>query len=58
MKVKEPIERLQKADPEKQVMIQQEEYFDYMGLKPVKEEFVEIGDGIVEERNTVVINYH
>lgn len=37
MKVKELIEQLKKQDPEKEVMIQQGEEFDYMAVYTVKE---------------------
>ena len=37
MKVKELIEQLKKQDPEKEVMIQQGEEFDYMVVYTVKE---------------------
>lgn len=40
MKVKELIELLKKQDPEKPVMIQQGEEFDYMDVYSVKEQDV------------------
>jgi len=37
MKVKELIKQLKKQDPEKEVMIQQGEEFDYMAVHTIKE---------------------
>lgn len=59
MKVKDLIKELQKQDPEKEVMIQQGEEFDYMKAHTVKE--VELWDtNAPEEDDTmdvVVIEY-
>lgn len=55
MKVKELIEILSKQDPEKEVMIQQGEEYDYMVAYSVKEmDLVDMDDGIV---TAVVIEY-
>lgn len=59
MKVKELIDLLQKQDPEKEVMIQQGEEYDYMVAYSVKEkELIDmddvVDDGIV---TAVVIEY-
>lgn len=59
MKVKELIAELQKQDPEKVVMIQQGEEFDYMKAYTVNE--VELWDANAPEEDdtmdVVVINY-
>lgn len=59
MKVKELIEQLKKQDPEKQVMIQQGEEFDYMAVYSIKE--MELWDVNTPEEDdtsmTVVIEY-
>jgi len=59
MKVKELIKELQRHDPEKEVMIQQGEEFDYMSVYSVKEkDLVDlidvVDDGVIE---AVVIEY-
>lgn len=55
MKVKELIEELQKQDPEKDVMIQQGEEFDYMAVYTVKEKDVEIVDLYDQDDESMVI---
>ena len=59
MKVKDLIKELQKQDPEKEVMIQQGEEFDYMKAYTVKE--VELWDANAPEEDdtmdVVVIEY-
>ena len=59
MKVKDLIKELEKQDPEKEVMIQQGEEFDYMVAYTVKEkDLVDminvVDDGIIQ---AVVIEY-
>lgn len=60
MKVKDLIKDLQKQDPEKEVMIQQGEEFDYMKAYTVKE--VELWDEMAPEEDdtmvVVVIDYY
>lgn len=59
MKVKDLIKELQKQDPEKEVMIQQGEEFDYMKAYTVKE--VKLWDANAPEEDdtmdVVVIEY-
>ena len=59
MKVKELIEQLKNQDPEKEVMIQQGEDFDYMKAYTVKE--IEVWDADAPEeddtKEVVVIEY-
>lgn len=55
MTVKELIEELQKQDPEKDVMIQQGEEFDYMAVYTVKEKDVEIVDLYDQDDESMVI---
>ena len=59
MKVKDLIKELQKQDPEKEVMIQQGEEFDYMKAYTVKD--VELWDANAPEEDdtmdVVVIDY-
>jgi hypothetical protein len=59
MKVKDLIKELQKQDPEKEVMIQQGEEFDYMKAYTVKE--IELWDANAPEEedtmNVVAIEY-
>lgn len=59
MKVKHLIKELQKQDPEKEVMIQQGEEFDYMKAYTVKE--IELWDANASEEedtmNVVAIEY-
>ena len=58
MKVKELIEQLKKQDPEKEVMIQQGEEFDYMSAHSVK--VMELANCLSEEEENieaVVIQY-
>jgi hypothetical protein len=56
MKVKDLIEQLKKQDPEKDVMIQQGEEFDYMLAHSVK--VMELADEEEEENiEAVVIKY-
>ena len=59
MKVKELIEKLQKQDPEKEVMIQQGEEYDYTLAYSVKEmELVDMtDDSDSPEKMYVVIEY-
>jgi len=47
MKVKELIKELQKQDPEKEVMIQQGEEFDYMSIQTVKEMYVDMDEEMI-----------
>jgi hypothetical protein len=60
MKVKDLIEELKKQDPEKEVMIQQGEEYDYMTVYTVKTKEVvgmlsnDIEDNVIE---AVVIEY-
>lgn len=54
MKVAQLIVELQKHDPEKEVMIQQGEEFDYMEVYSVKEKEVIHDD---DTRHVVVIEY-
>ena len=60
MKVKELIAELQKQDPEKEVMIQQGEEFDYMKAYTVK--VIELWDSNSPEEDdtldVVVIEYY
>lgn len=59
MKVRDLIKELQKQDPEKEVMIQQGEEFDYMKAYTVKE--IELWDANAPEEDdtmdVVVIEY-
>lgn len=59
MKVKELIAELQKQDPEKEVMIQQGEEFDYMKAYTVKvQEVIDMGENEEDEYiSAVVIEY-
>jgi hypothetical protein len=59
MKVKDLIIELQKQDPEKEVMIQQGEEFDYMKAYTVKEIELCDADAFEEEEtmDVVVIEY-
>lgn len=61
MRVKDLIKELQKQDPEKEVMIQQGEEFDYMKAYTVKEKDLvnmdEITDGDDGVLSVVVIEY-
>ena len=59
MKVKELIAELQKQDPEKEVMIQQGEEFDYMVAYSVKEKDLVDMDDVVDDGivTAVVIEY-
>ena len=54
MKVKDLIKSLQKQDPEKEVMIQQGEEFDYMSVHTVKEMYVDVDEEMIL---SVVIKY-
>lgn len=56
MKVSELIELLKGYDPEKEVMIQQGEEFDYMVVYTVREKDVYDGD-FEEDKSVVVIEY-
>ena len=57
MKVKDLIIELQKQDPEKEVMIQQGEDYDYMAIYTVKElEIIDMTSDD-EEITAVVIDY-
>jgi len=60
MKVKELIQILQKQDPEKEVMIQQGEEYDYMTVHSVKEKDLIDMDDLTEdgEITAVVLQYH
>jgi len=51
MKVKDLIEQLKKQDPEKDVMIQQGEEFDYMLVHSVK--VIELADCLSEEEENI-----
>ena len=57
MKVKELIEQLKNQDPEKEVMIQQGEEYDYMNALTVKD--IEVMDACEEYilKHVVVIEY-
>ena len=59
MKVKELIEILSKQDPEKEVMIQQGEEYDYMVAYSVKEKDLVDMDDVVDDGivTAVVIEY-
>ena len=59
MKVKELIELLSKHDPEKKVMIQQGEEYDYMVAYSVKEKHLVDMDYVVDDGivTAVVIEY-
>jgi hypothetical protein len=58
MKVKELIELLKKHDPEKEVMIQQGEEYDYMVACSVKEiELIDMEDFDDDIITAVVIEY-
>lgn len=59
MKVKELIQLLSKQDPEKKVMIQQGEEYDYMLAYSVKEKDLIDMDNIVDDSivTAVVIEY-
>ena len=59
MKVKDLIKELQKQDPEKEVMIQQGEEFDYMNAYTVKETELFDANALEEDYtiNVVVIEY-
>lgn len=59
MKVKELIELLSKQDPEKEVMIQQGEEYDYMVACSVKEKDLVDMDDVVDDGivTAVVIEY-
>ena len=58
MKVKELIELLNKQDPEKEVMIQQGEEYDYMAAHSVKEkDLVDMNDVDDSIITAVVIEY-
>ena len=63
MKVKELITELQKHDPEKEVMIQQGEEYDYMTVCTVKEKDLYDSDSFYDcdndkEITAVVIEYN
>lgn len=56
MKVKELIELLNKQDPEKEVMIQQGEEYDYMAAHSVKEkDLVDMNDVVDDSIITAVV---
>ena len=59
MKVKELIELLNKQDPEKEVMIQQGEEYDYMVAYSVKEKDLVDMDDVVDNGivSAVIIEY-
>ena len=58
MKVKDLIKKLEDFDPEKEVMIQQGEEFDYMIAYSVKEKTViDMNDIDDKDVNCVVIEY-
>ena len=58
MKVKDLIIKLQKQDPEKEVMIQQGEDYDYMAIYTIRETgLVDMTSDDDEEITTVVIDY-
>lgn len=58
MKVKDAIKLLQKHDPEKRLMIQQGEVYDYMEAMTIKEEELCDRDSIEEDIYVfVVIKY-
>jgi hypothetical protein len=59
MKVKELIKELKKHDPEKEVMIQQGEEFDYMKAYAVKDAVLVDANTLEEDDNmdVVVIDY-
>lgn len=59
MKVKELIELLKKHDPEKEVMIQQGEEYDYMTVHRVRAKTVYDADSITVEETikAIVIEY-
>ena len=58
MKVKDLIIELQQQDPEKEVMIQQGEDYDYMAIYTIREtELVDMTSDDDEEITTVVIDY-
>ena len=59
MKVKELVEKLKQQDPEKEVMIQQGEEYDYMRVESVREKEVFLMDTIEEgkETNIIAIEY-
>lgn len=58
MKVKDLIKRLEQQDPEKEVMIQQGEDYDYMLAYTVKEIELVDSDSISDDTNLfVVIEY-
>jgi hypothetical protein len=53
MKVKQLIAELQKQDPEKEVMIQQGEEYDYMAVYTVKEK--ELSDATYDDDEDLTI---
>lgn len=58
MKVKDLIEELKKQAPEKEVMIQQGEEYDYMVVYSVKEKEMELDNyDSVKKVNVVTIEY-
>ncbi len=58
MKVKDLIERLKNQDPEKEVMIQQGEEYDYVVVYSVKEKEMELDNyDSVKKVNVVTIEY-
>ena len=57
MKVKELIDLLKSQDPEKEVLIQQGEDYDYMEVNSVTEKEVLMEDDWDESHKVVVIQY-